>query len=150
MFVGPQSRTPDPIVRNYTAFACLSCLVVACGKRPSGGASVGGGAPRDQPPVALDAVPPVEYPPALYAQGIEGRVVLRLFLDSAGVVVSDSTTVQESSGVPALDSAALAAVPRLRFAPALRDGKPAASPFLQPFDFRRDRDSVASDGQVTP
>lgn len=137
-------------MRNYAAFVGLACLVAACGERRPGGASVGGGAPRDQPPVALDAVPPVEYPPGLYAQGVEGRVVLRLFLDSSGVVVPDSTTVQESSGVPGLDSAALAAVPRLRFAPALRDGKPAASPFLQPFDFRRDRDSVPADGQVVP
>ncbi|MGH7585283.1 MAG: energy transducer TonB [Gemmatimonadales bacterium] len=137
-------------MRTFAAFVFMTCLVAACGERRQGGASVGGGSPRDQPPVALDAVPPVEYPPALYAQGIEGRVVLRLFLDSAGVVVSESTTVQESSGVPGLDSAALAAVPRLRFAPALRDGKPAASPFLQPFDFRRNRDSVPAGGQVTP
>ena len=137
-------------MRTFAALACLTCVIAACGERTPGTASVGGGAPRDQPPVALDAVPPVEYPPALYAQGVEGRVVLRLFLDSAGVVVSDSTTVQESSGAPGLDSAALAAVPRLRFAPALRDGKPAASPFLQPFDFRRSRDSALPDGQVVP
>ena len=137
-------------MRTFAVFIGLTCFVAACGERRPGGATVGGGAPRDQPPVALDAVPPVEYPPALYVQGIEGRVVLRLFLDSTGVVVSESTTVQESSGVPGLDSAALAAVPRLRFAPALREGKPAASPFLQPFDFRRNRDSVPAGGQVTP
>ena len=41
-------------------------------------------------------------------QGIEGRVLLRLYADSLGTLVPDSTRVAESSGYPALDSAALA------------------------------------------
>lgn len=93
--------------------------------------------PRDQPPVALDAEPQVTYPPELYSQGIEGRVVLRLFVGADGVIVPDSTQVHESSGVPGLDSAAIAAAPALRFAPALRGGEPAAVAFFQAFDFRR-------------
>jgi len=92
--------------------------------------------PRDQPPVALNAQTPVEYPPALFDQGIEGTVILRLYADSAGALVKDSTRVQESSGYPALDSAAIAAAPSLRFAPARRDGNPVASTFLQPIYFR--------------
>jgi periplasmic protein TonB len=92
--------------------------------------------PRDQPPVALNAQTPVEYPPALFDQGIEGTVILRLYADSTGVLVKDSTRVQESSGYPALDSAAVAAAPSLRFAPARRDGNPVASSFLQPIYFR--------------
>ena len=105
--------------------------------------------PRDQPPVALDPVPPVEYPPALYAQGVAGRVVLRLFVDTAGVIVPDSTRIEEASGVPALDSAAVAAAPRLRFAPALRDGRPVPAPFLQPFDFRPPAETAGTPG-ATP
>jgi protein TonB len=50
--------------------------------------------------------------------------------------VADSTRVQESSGFPALDSSAVAAAPRLRYAPATRDGKPVAAPFTQPIIFR--------------
>jgi protein TonB len=57
-------------------------------------------------------------------------------VDDSGRVVAESTRVQESSGYPALDSAALAAVPRLRYAPALRDGRPVATGFMQPFNFR--------------
>ena len=91
---------------------------------------------RDEPPVPLNAEPPAEYPAALAQQRIGGRVILRLFVDESGTVVADSTRVQESSGYPALDSAALAAVPKLRYAPALRDGRPVAAPFLQPFNFR--------------
>ncbi len=88
------------------------------------------------PPVALNATSPVQYPPALLAQGIEGTVLLKLFVDSSGQLTRDSTRVAESSGYPALDSAALAAAPSLRFAPAVRDGQPVALSFLQPVVFR--------------
>jgi periplasmic protein TonB len=79
---------------------------------------------------------PVEYPAALFARGIEGRVILRLYVDEAGRLVADSTRIAESSGYPALDSAAVSAAPRFRFAPALRNGAPAAAAFLQPIHFR--------------
>ena len=91
---------------------------------------------RDEPPVALNAVSPVAYPPALYQQRISGTVLLRLFADDSGRVVAESTRIQESSGYPALDSAALAAVPLLRFAPALRNGNPVPTLFTQPVHFR--------------
>lgn len=91
---------------------------------------------RDEPPVPLNSDSPVAYPDALAAQRLGGTVLLRLFVDSTGAVVAESTAVQESSGYPALDSAALAAVPRLQYAPALRDGVPVAAPFLQPVNFR--------------
>lgn len=90
----------------------------------------------DDPPVAVNPVSPVEYPAALYARGIEGKVVLRLFVSEAGQINPESTTVAESSGYPALDSAALAAVPHFRFAPALRNGTAVAASFLQPVHFR--------------
>lgn len=80
--------------------------------------------------------PAVEYPPAIFMQGISGTVELRLYVDSAGQVVPESTTVQRTSGHAALDSAALAASPRLRYAPGRRDGRPVAMMFLQPIHFR--------------
>ena len=88
------------------------------------------------PPVALNANSPVAYPEALARQGIEGTVLLRLYVDTAGRLVDDSTRVAESSGYPALDSAALRAAPELRFAPAERDGQRIAALFLQPIHFR--------------
>jgi TonB family protein len=90
----------------------------------------------DDPPVAVNPESPVEYPAALFARGIEGKVVLHLFVDEAGKVVSDSTSIAESSGYPALDSAAVAAVPAMHFAPALKNGIPTAAAFLQPVHFR--------------
>ena len=88
------------------------------------------------PPVSVNANSPVTYPPALVSQGIEGTVLLRLYVDTLGRILDDSTRVAESSGYPALDSAALRAAPELRFAPAERDGKPIAALFLQPIHFR--------------
>jgi periplasmic protein TonB len=93
----------------------------------------------DQPPVAINPVTPMVYPPALLEQGIEGRVLLRLFVDAQGTLVPDSTRVAESSGYPALDSAALTGSTELRFSPALRNGRPVAAPFLQPVHFRHPR-----------
>ena len=94
------------------------------------------GAEGFAPPVATNANTPIAYPAALFAAGVEGTVVLRLFVDETGNVVEDSTEIAEGSGYPALDSAALAGVPHLRFAPALRDGTPAATVVLQPVQFR--------------
>ncbi|HYF40277.1 MAG TPA: energy transducer TonB [Gemmatimonadales bacterium] len=99
--------------------------------------------PAEEPPVAINPVSPVRYPPALLAQGIEGRVLLRLYVDSAGNVIPDSTRIAESSGYPALDSAALVGAPELRFAPALHQGQAIAAPFLQPVQFRSSRSSAA-------
>jgi periplasmic protein TonB len=95
--------------------------------------------PADQPPVAVNPVSPVEYPAALREQGIEGRVVLRLYADSRGRVVAESSKVAESSGYPALDSAAMTGAAKLRFSPALRNGRPVAGAFLQPIHFRNPR-----------
>lgn len=93
----------------------------------------------EEPPVAINPVSPVRYPQALLDQGIEGQVLLRLFVDSSGKVIPDSTRIAESSGYPALDSAALAGSPELRFSPALQQGRPVAAPFLQPVQFRSHR-----------
>lgn len=91
---------------------------------------------RDEPPVPLDPIPPIEYPPGVIGQGQSGTLMLRLFADSTGRVVPESTAIHESSGIPALDSAARQGAPRLRYAPALRDGSPIPTAFLQPMSFR--------------
>jgi TonB family protein len=115
---------------------------LGCGDRTVGTVALGDHQPAstestaDQPPVAINPVTPMVYPPALLEQGIEGRVLLRLFVDANGKLMLDSTRVAESSGYPALDSAALSGARELRFSPALRSGRPVAAPFLQPVHFR--------------
>ena len=98
----------------------------------------------EQAPVAINPVSPVEYPAPLRDQGIEGRVLLRLYADSAGKLIPDSTRIAESSGYPALDSAALAGATELRFSPALRRGRPVAAAFLQPVRFHNPRSRSAT------
>src|SRR5216117_651543 len=93
--------------------------------------------PESEPPVALNPDVPIAYPPALYEQKVEGDVTLRLFVDSTGKLIPESTRVAEPSGYPALDSAALAGATGLRFAPAKRHGVPVATAFLQPVEFRQ-------------
>ena len=116
-----------------------------CGDRSVGTVALGdhqpaaAGSPADQPPVAINPVTPMVYPPALLEQGIEGRVLLRLFADAQGKLIPDSIRVAESSGYPALDSAALTGARELRFSPALRNGRPVSAPFLQPVHFRHPR-----------
>jgi protein TonB len=114
----------------------LLLLVTGCGGGHDTGSDAGSPR-RDDAPVALDAEPPVVYPADLYRQGIEGTVTLKLFVDDKGGVVPESTQVAESSGYAEFDSAAVAGVPRMRFAPAQRDGRPVAVAFTQPVHFRR-------------
>lgn len=93
-------------------------------------------APAEEPPVALNAEPAVQYPPDLYDRHVEGDVVLRLYTDSSGKIVAESTRVAESSGYAALDTAAVRGVGRLRYSPAYRHGLAIATAFLQTVEFR--------------
>jgi TonB family protein len=119
--------------------AGFAAAAFACGGSappPAGDGAQAAPPPESEPPVALNPDVPVAYPVALFEQRIDGDVVLRLFVDSTGRLVSESTRVAESSNYPALDSAALAGSSRLRFAPAKRRGIPVATVFLQPVEFR--------------
>ena len=89
-----------------------------------------------EPPVVTNPEPPVEYPADLFEQQVEGVVLLRLYVTASGAIVADSTRIEESSGFPELDSAALRSVDQLQFAPARRDGVPVATAFVQPVHFR--------------
>lgn len=127
------------------ALTLAAAAALGCNDRTVGTVALGDHQPAsaestaDQPPVAINPVTPMVYPPALLEQGIEGRVLLRLFVDAQGTLIADSTRVAESSGYPALDSAALTGARELRFSPALRNGRPVAAPFLQPVHFRHPR-----------
>ncbi len=131
--------------RWTTGVAVLLALAGGCrrsGSPPAQQAPQAAVPPDQEPPVALNADSPVQYPPALFDQKVEGDVVLRLFIDSAGRLAPESTRVAESSGYPALDSAALAGAQKLRYAPAKRRGVAVATPFLQPIEFRHPEGAV--------
>lgn len=97
--------------------------------------SVFSGAP-DQLPVMANPQPPFRYPATLYGQRVQGNVTLRLFVDSTGRVLPDSTRVEETSGHAVLDSAAVTGARDLHFNPARRRGSPIAVSLLYPVYFR--------------
>ena len=62
------------------------------------------------------------------------RVVVAGMVDEGGAVTE--TSIAESSGIPALDQAAMNALKRYKFKPAIRDGRKAKARVKLPFDFR--------------
>jgi TonB family protein len=87
-------------------------------------------------PALLTRELPFVYPPALYAAGVEGEVGLRLFIDSLGLVVQESTSVAEPSGRAEFDSAAVAGAPYLEFQPAQSGGSRVGKAVVLPVKFR--------------
>ena len=90
----------------------------------------------DSLPVMQNVELPFKYPPALYAQKVQGNVTLRIHIDATGAVRPESTSVVESSGYPALDSAAVTGARVLHFKPAFAKGAPLAISVLFPVYFR--------------
>lgn len=92
----------------------------------------------------LNAELPFRYPLAEYTRKIEGNVMLRLHVDTSGMVVPDSTRVSESSGIKAFDKAAVSGASRLRFRPARVRGLPIAVSMLFPVHFRHPDGAASS------
>jgi TonB family protein len=103
----------------------------------------------DVPPVMLNKELPFRYPPALYAQKVQGNVTLRIFIDSQGAIVPDSTRIAETSGFTALDSAAMKGSRDLKFEPAKTQGQPVPVSILLPVFFRHpDAPPLAGDSII--
>ena len=90
----------------------------------------------DSLPVMQNTELPFKYPPELYAQKVQGNVTLRIHIDARGAVRPESTSVVESSGYAALDTAAVRGARELRFKPAFVKGAPLAISVLFPVYFR--------------
>ena len=103
----------------------------------------------DVAPVMLNKELPFRYPPALYAQKVQGNVTLRIFIDSDGSIVPDSTRIAETSGFTALDSAAMKGSRDLKFEPAKTQGQPVPVSILLPVYFRHpDAPPLAGDSII--
>jgi protein TonB len=76
----------------------------------------------------------VPYPAAAKRLGQEGTVRVLVEIGTDGTVIRDE--VYSSSGHLLLDSAALDAVKKARFLPALKDGRPVIARILVPIRFR--------------
>jgi TonB family protein len=112
--------------------AGLLLLGAACGR--GGDADVRRGA---EMPVVVNSESPFQYPADLFDQGAEGEVRLRLFVDSLGRVVPESTRIASASGTAGFDSVAVRGSVNLRFAPGRRDGRAVGMAFYLPVVFRR-------------
>ena len=104
----------------------------------------------DEPPQMLNQWLPFQYPVAQYLRRMQGNVTLRLFVDAAGRVVSDSTRIERPSGIQAFDSAALAAATELRFRPARRRGIAVPVALLFPVHFRHPEASKVPGDTLPP
>ena len=78
--------------------------------------------------------PPVpEYPRLSIRAGETGRVMLRIYIDEAGL--PRSVQVEKSSGHVRLDEAGAAAMKKARFKPYTENGQPVAGWAFVPLDF---------------
>jgi protein TonB len=99
---------------------------------PSGSAPVRP-APALIPPRPRAEILPA-YPRSARRAGLEGVVKVVAMIDDSGMVTHAEVAV--SSGHPTLDQAALEAVQRAFFAPAVQDGKPVACRIVVPIRFK--------------
>ncbi len=134
----------EPGLRVSAAQAALPEDALSDGVRTApassrtGAPSREGGTPRRAAFGAVDGpgflrVPAPRYPRMARRRGLEGEVLLELTLGADGRLLSVS--VMESAG-HGFDEAALEAVRRARFRPAVRNGRPEACRVLLPVHFR--------------
>lgn len=115
--------------------AAVGLAITAC-KGAQGDQFSGVGPRPDVLPVMLNKELPFRYPPSLYSKKVQANVTLRVYIDQEGSIVGDSTHVAESSGYPALDSAAVRGSTELRFIPAKTRNQPVPVSILFPVYFR--------------
>lgn len=115
----PAEQTPEPPT------AAAAATAPASDREP--------GAQVDQTARPLPTNHPPEYPPRASAEDREGRAVLRVMVDREGA--AQEVTLLKSSGHKDLDAAAMAAVARWRFAPALQDKTPVEQTIAVPIRF---------------
>jgi len=89
---------------------------------------------RSQAPRLLAGNPSPQYPATALRAGIGGTVMVRAELDASGQPVD--VDVIRRSGNRDLDRAAVQAVRKWRFEPAMRNGKGVASTVQVPVDFK--------------
>ena len=137
-------------MRIRAALGLLAVSVAACQKGEGSGLPFQTvGRQPDVAPVMLNKELPFRYPPALYAQKVQGNVTLRIFINRDGTIAPDSTRIAETSGFTALDSAAMKGSRDLKFEPAKTQGQPVPVSILLPVYFRHpDAPPLAGDSII--
>jgi TonB family protein len=105
----------------------------------------GGAEEPSEPPQLLTADLRLEFPISLWDEGVEGETRLMVHVTALGEV--DSAFVKESSGYAEFDSAAVAGVGNLRFAPGRKGEKRIDRWVVIPVKFTREGAAVAATGE---
>ncbi|MGE9985923.1 energy transducer TonB [Desulfovibrio sp. SGI.169] len=87
----------------------------------------------DHPPTPLRRVRP-EYPPEARKKRTEGRVLVRMIVDSKGLPTQCAIHAAAPPGY--FEAAALEAARKMRFSPGRKDGRAVRTTVLLPFDFK--------------
>ena len=87
----------------------------------------------DRPPTLLRHVRP-EYPPEARKKRTEGRVLVRLIVDSKGLPTQCAIHAAAPPGY--FEAAALEAARKMHFSPGRKDGRAVRTVVLLPFDFK--------------
>jgi protein TonB len=95
-------------------------------------------APGATPVAYLDAPPPA-YPESARRDGLQGLAVIEVLVSKTGTPLE--IRVAKTSGVAALDGAAVDGVRKWRFTPATRDREPIDARITIPIRFRLDGES---------
>ncbi|HSA55279.1 MAG TPA: TonB family protein [Gemmatimonadaceae bacterium] len=125
-----------PRVPILVAIVSLGLGAAACGDPKQTWDRIRGAEEPVELPALLTTELPFQYPPALYVRQVPGDVTLRLFIDSLGLVVPESTQVAEPASHPGFDSAAVEGASRLVFRPARRGERRIGYTVLFPIKFR--------------
>lgn len=149
-------KQPVPTLKRMLAGTALVSALVSGGayaawaSQPVTGDDVGSVAISPDVPSEIAAASPPQYPQDALAQGIGGMVVLLVDVDAQGKPAKVNVDKSEPQGV--FDAAAVEAVRKWRFNPALENGKPVASRIRVPisFDPQGDPDKRAKDAAASP
>lgn len=125
---------PQPLsIRRWMLFPAVSALAI--GLMLAGCSSEQADQPTPVAPTQPMAVetPPPEYPEELACAGIEGEVGVLLTIGVDGI--PKNVKVEDTSGHPQLDAAAVDAVKGWKFQAGTSRGQPAESPLRVPVKF---------------
>ena len=143
--VKPRVATPTPPVPQQIITAAPTAPEPAQAPTPPPPAPIAAAPPpAPAPAIAVPVVPPSfnasylenpapAYPPLSRRVGEQGKVMLRVLVNTKGT--ADTVELRSSSGSPRLDEAALESVKHWRFVPARQGDQPVAAWVLVPITF---------------
>jgi len=143
-------KQPLPTRARRASGVALVAAAIACGSfaswaaqpaRPEGSAAVSNSPASED--VTYRRMNPPAYPPAAVVARISGNVMLKVHVDAQGNPESAIVDSLDPPAAAVLSDAAIAAVLRWKFNPALRDGVAVADDIRVPVEFRVDEDEKA-------